>query len=117
MLSKKESKVMSAIFSMAMDKTALLVTPTDLRSAVNLPELTLDGLEKIVTDLMRDGYFSLVYSDRHGEPVYCISLTERGKGFLREGKLIKRNIVFRLCVTVALAIVSFIIGLILKAVF
>ena len=117
MLSKKEKKVMSAIYQLASNKEALLITPTDVRSIVGVEVVKKQEVESIVNDLKGDGYFDLIYSDRHGETVYCISLTAKGRGFLRESKLVKRNLLFRLFVTVALAVVSFIVGLILRAVF
>lgn len=117
MLNKLESKVMLAIYGACRDKTALLISPVDLCKMVGVTGLTLSRLESIVEDLNRDGYFGLIYSDRQGERVYCIELTEKGKGFLRSNKTFRRNVVFRLILSVVLALISFIIGLILKAVF
>ena len=42
---------------------------------------------------------------------------EKGKGFLRGKKVMKRTLFFRFMVTVVLAVVSFVIGLVLKAIF
>jgi hypothetical protein len=78
---------------------------------------SISQVEKLVKDLNTDGYFDLVYSDRRGETVYCISLTNKGKGFLRDKKLLKRNLIYRLVLSVSFAILSFIIGLILKRLF
>lgn len=117
MLTKIENKIMSIIFKECNKRSALLVTPLDLISMSGDRSITLNLIEKIVTDLSMDGYFDLVYSDRHGEMVYCIALTEKGKCFERNRKVFKRNLAFRITLTVALAILSFIIGLILKAIF
>lgn len=117
MLSKNENRVMAVIYSECKDKNSLLISPTDLLKMTGTDKLTLTGLDKVVTDLHTDGYFDLVYSDRRGETVYCIALTEKGKGYPRDVKLIKRNLIFRVGVSVALAFLSFVIGLILKAVF
>ena len=68
-------------------------------------------------DLYKDGYFDLIYSDRHGERVYCITLLNKGKAFFRGKKIFKRNLLFRVLVTLLLAVLSFITGLILKAIF
>lgn len=117
MLSKNESKIMGVIFRECKDRTALLISPVDLMKISGVDTLTLTKLERVVKDLHTDGYFDLVYSDRHGETVYCISLTEKGKGYLRNNKILKRNLYFRLIATVGFAVLSFVIGLILKAVF
>ena len=116
MLNKAETRVMSALYEECKDKRSALVSPADLLRKAG-GEQTLSGVEKIVNDLAADGYFDLVYSDRRGETVYCVSLTEKGKGFPRSVKLMRRNLIFRLGLTVALAVLSFLVGLILKAIF
>ncbi len=116
MLNRVESKVMLALFSECKDKNAILISPTDLVKLID-GTASESGVEKIMQDLSSDGYFDLVYSDRRGERVYCVTLLEKGKGYLRNLKVMKRTLVFRLCVTIVLAFVSFIIGLILKAIF
>lgn len=117
MLSKTESKVMSVIFSSCSQKDALLITPLDLKNLTGEKGLREQELDKIVDDLYKDGYYDLVFSERRGEKVYCITLTEKGRGFNRNKKIMKRNILFRLALSAALALFSFIIGLILKAIF
>ena len=116
-LNKIENKVMRIIYCECINKSALLISPTDLNKMVGINGLSVSKLEKTVTDLNSDGYFNLVYSDRRGERVYCIELTEKGKGYLRSSKVFKRNLIFRFSLTVVLALLSFLIGLILKAVF
>ena len=117
MLTKAENKVMYTLFTECKNKKALLISPIDLINIIGDKTITQTKLEKIISDLYMDGYFDLIYSDRHGERVYCITLTERGKGYMRGQKVMRRNLLFRLCLTVGLAFLSFIIGLILKAIF
>lgn len=117
MLSKSESKVMQVVYDACKDRQSFLISPLDLIKLSGEKSLDEKQTEKILDDLARDGYFDLVYSDRHGERVYCITITNKGKGFDRDKKVFKRNILFRLTVTVLLAIVSFIVGLVLKAIF
>ena len=117
MLNKLENKVMRALFGECREKKSILIAPTDLIKICGTEDLTLTKIEKIVNDLSMDGYFDLIYSDRRGETVYCVTLTEKGKGYMRNQKVVRRNLLFRLIVTIALAVVSFIIGLILKAIF
>ncbi len=117
MLSKDENRVMTAIFKLCENKKTVLISPIDLLNAVNKDEITLTKLEKILTALSQDGYFDLIYSDRHGENLYCITLFDKGKAFKRNGIVIKRNLLYKLCVTVIFALLSFIIGIILKKIF
>ncbi len=117
MLSKKENSVMKAVFNEGSNKSALLITPTDLIKLTGNNKIKPKELEKIIVDLNRDGYFDLVYSDRRGEMVYCLTLTAKGKGFGRDNLNFRRNILFRILLTVGLAVLSFVIGLILKKIF
>ena len=117
MLSKSENKVMRALIKMCGEKSSLLVSPVDLLSVLGNKELSQTNLEKIIQDLCSDGYFDLVYSDRRGEKVYCITILQKGQGYMRNQLLMRRNLVFRLALSVVLAVISFLIGLILKAIF
>ena len=117
MLSKIENKVMMVLLKECKDKKALLISPIDLINIIGDKTITQTKLEKVINDLFMDGYFDLIYSDRRGEHVYCITLTERGKGFMRGQKVLRRNLFFRLLITIGFAFLSFIIGLILRAIF
>lgn len=116
MLTRTEGKVMTAILAARGDKTSFLVSPDDIYAAVK-DYVTRSELEAAVEGLSEDGYFDLILSDRKGEKVYCITLTEKGKGYLRSVKEFRRNVLFRVCLSAALAVFSFVIGLILKKVF
>ncbi|MBQ3493498.1 MAG: hypothetical protein IJA88_05255 [Clostridia bacterium] len=117
MLNRLENKVMLSLSEQCKEKSSALICPLDLIKIVGEEKLNKTLLEKIMDDLYSDGYFDLIYSERHGEKVYCVTLTEKGKGYARNLKVMKRNLIFRLSTTVVFAIVSFIIGLILKAIF
>ncbi len=116
-LNKAESKVMSAILVECKEKNTALITPDDLLKSVADKKISKQKLDEIVCALNTDGYFDLIYSDRHGESMYCIALTEKGKGYRRSKSTIKRTLLFRLAVSGVLAVFSFLIGVILKAIF
>ena len=117
MLERLESKVLFALCCELKEKDAILISPIDLLKIVGAENLSLSRLEKIVKDLSTDGYFDLIYSDRRGETVYCISVLEKGKGYLRSEKQRKRNLFARLFLTIGFAVISFLVGLILKKIF
>ena len=117
MLSKIEKKVMQLLYDHSKNKDAILISATDLFLQLGDKKISVSQIEKIIIDLNTDGYFDLVYSDRHGQVVYCISLTVKGKNFLRDQKLIKRNLIYKLVVTIVFAFISFIIGVILRKIF
>ena len=117
MLSKNENRVMNAVYERCGGKSSLLISPIDLLKIIGTSLMTLTEIEKAIIALSQDGYFDLVYSDRHGETVYCITLSSKGLAFKRNSTVMKRNLIFRLGLSVVFALVSFVIGLILKAIF
>ena len=117
MLSKLESRVMNVIYNSCKDKEGILISASDIVRLINLEDVKIIDVQRVVDDLYTDGYFDLVYSERKGEQIFCISLTEKGKGYKRSNKIFKRNLLFRVTLTIVLAIFSFLIGLILKAIF
>ncbi len=117
MLSRKESKVMKVLYKESSGRASILISPIDLVKMLGEESIDLSQIEKIIDELCMDGYFDLVHSDRHGQKVYCISLTFKGKNFMRDQKLLKRNLIFRLTLSIIFAFISFLIGLILKKIF
>ncbi|MBE7081407.1 MAG: hypothetical protein E7372_02465 [Clostridiales bacterium] len=117
MLSRLENKVLISLLSVCKEKGAVLISPIDLLKIIGTEHLTLSKLEKTLNDLSTDGYFDLVYSDRRGEKVFCITLLEKGKGYVRSESLERRNLIKRFVLTIGFAILSFIVGIILKKIF
>ncbi len=115
MLSKLENRVMGAIYGKCRNKNAVLIEKNSLTQITG--ENSEEKLDRIVNDLYTDGFFDLVYTERQGEKVYCITLTEKGKGYPREAKMVRRTLMFKLAITVGFAVLSFVLGLILKAIF
>ena len=117
MLSGNEKKVMTAVYKMCSRKNPLLVSHKDLKSVANLTNIKSEEIEKIIENLANDGYFDLIFTERHGETIFCITLLKKGKAYQRRIKEFRRNLVFRIVLSAGLAVMSFIIGLILKAIF
>lgn len=117
MLSRTENRVMSVILDECKGKDSFLISPVDFLQLLCVKGMTHLELEKVLEGLCQDGYLDLVYSDRHGERVYCIALLQKGRGYKRNGEQIKRNLIYKLAVTVVFAVLSFVIGIILKAIF
>ncbi len=74
-------------------------------------------LQDILHALQADGYLDVILSDRKGEPVYVITLRPGGYTYRRESLQEKRNIAFRVGLAVAGAVLSFLVGLLLRVIF
>lgn len=117
MLTSAEKRVMDTIYVQCKDKHSTIISPTDITRLTDKYGVGLNRVEKTVKDLYMDGYFDMVYSDRRGETVYCITLTEKGKAYMRNAKVMKRNLIFKIGFSFALAVFSFLVGVVLKAIF
>ena len=95
-----------------------LVTAQDVSQNVNYKKQIQEGeVDESIKNLVLDGYVDVVYSDKKGQTVYCVTLLEKGQAFVREQQNTKKNITILVVRTVLLAVLSFIVGLVLKAIF
>ncbi len=109
---------MSYLYTKCDGKASQLVTKEELINCL-VPKYDVGAVEidDIVNNLVIEGYIERIMSEKKGQPIYCITLTAKGQGFEREqinSKKTVRNLIVR---TVLLAILSFAVGMILKAIF
>ena len=118
MLSKKEKELMKYILKASGGKDTCLLAPLDiihgLQPKYNLSSIELQGL---LDGLAQEDYIGLVNSDKNGELIYCVNICPKGKSFIREEHNIKKSWTAAIIKTVLLAILSFIVGVVLKAIF
>ena len=109
---------MKYLLSVCEKKDTCLLSPLDLCHSFE-PKYSVNDieLESILDGLSQENYISVVNSDKNGKLVYCITILDKGKSFLREQKNIKINWSVAITRTIILAIISFIVGIILKAIF
>ncbi len=119
MLNRKEKAVMQLLFDTcnAGNGKCLLSAKDISMQLCNNKDLTEFEIEKIIENLVLDKYIDVIYSDKKGQTVYLISLSENGKAFAREKHNKKVTASMLIIRTVLLATLSFVIGLILKAIF
>lgn len=117
MLSFDEKRVLLAVRKNCQNKGACLIEPNDLLSQTEDIGLTEKSLVVILKALSYEGYLELIYTERVGKPLYCITLREKGLNYDREVKNLKRQLAFKVLITVSLAFISFLTGIILKAIF
>ena len=79
--------------------------------------LSIAELDEIMLSLSKDNYIDLVVSDGKRGYFYCISLKNKGMTFKKDLSKHKKEIAMLLLRTLGITILSFIIGLILRAIF
>ena len=118
MLNRRETEVMSAVYTLAHEKGICLISPAELLSL--LPprkKYTEEQVEGILNELALDNYFELLSSDRKGEKMYVISLRGNGYAFKRGYVQMRRDAALKIFWAVASAVVAFLVGLVLKRIF
>lgn len=118
MLSKKENLIMNYIYEKCLNRDSALISPTDFQTALlDKYDLTNIEIDQILNGLVLDSYIDVINSDKKGKLVYCISLKQKGISYKRDRDQKKKTAIFLLTRTVILAVISFIVGIILKAIF
>ena len=118
MLSRSENEIMSAVYSLCDGLNGCLISPVEILSLLPAKrKYSLEKIDGILHDLMCDGYFDLITSERKGEKMYVINLKESGFAFKRSAKQRRRDVAFRIVLAFIGAAATFIFGLILKGIF
>ncbi len=118
MLNRKEKFIMAYIFEKCQNKDSVLISPEELQNySLSKFNISLPEIGEIIENLVLENYITMVLSDKKGSPIYCISLDKKGEGFLREQKNKRKSTVNIIVRTVLLAILSFVVGVLLKAIF
>lgn len=118
MLSRKEKAVMKAIYYQAVDRQGVcLMRPIDILTAMSTKvDVRADELADIVKALELDDYYELNASEKRSETYWCFTLHQKGFAFYREILNEKRWVIFKISMSVALAIGVFFLKLILDAI-
>ncbi len=117
MLNKTEKAVMEFLYNKSQGGSCLTSFQEIVVSLSHKVKLTEGKLKEIISSLEQDDYLDVIYSDRHGEPVICVTLHLKGKAFPREQVQSSRVIKYKLILASVGGVLSFIIGRILYLVF
>ena len=118
MLNSLEKAVMLLLYDKCANKESALISPNQITISL-LPkhQLTVKELDKIINNLILDGYIDVINSDNKGKTIYCVSLKMKGIAYKRDMINQKKNNRYLLIRTIILAVVSVTITLILRSIF
>ena len=118
-LNKKEKAAMNVIYKTAVNKNGqCLLTPLEILEKIPYKlEFKESDLEKVLTDLSLDNYFGVEKAKHHGETIYIITLKENGFSYIRDKKKARRKLVLRIITTIAIAILSYLVKVLLGIIF
>ncbi|MDD2476451.1 MAG: hypothetical protein PHI32_11115 [Dysgonamonadaceae bacterium] len=118
MLEKKERMVMLFLCEICSGKRSYLISADQIAEYISHKYvLSVAELDEIMLTLSKENYIDLVFSDGKKGYFYCISLKNKGVTFKKD--LNKRKIeLIMLCMrTLGITVLSFIVGMILRAIF
>lgn len=118
MLNKKTKALMKVIYNKAIVKDGVcIVSPLDLLAEIPYKlTFTRDELAPSLKLLSTEGYFEVVETEKKGNLYYCITLHQAGYEFSRQIAAEKRAIKFKIILTIAGVIASFILTRIITAI-
>lgn len=117
MLNKKEKHIFKAIFDIANGRETFLITPNEILHKIPFSvNVSRREFEDILKTLEYDGYLERIDSDKKGDKIYCLTLTNKGMGFDRELLRNKRTVYFKVVLTLATATLGVIVTKILSSV-
>ena len=118
MLTRSEDEIMRAVYDLCDGTDSCLISPAEILSLLPAKrQYSFDKLDVILRDLMHDGYFDLISSERKGEKMYVINLKENGFAYKRTIAQRRRDVAFRVTLAFIGALSTFIFGLIIKSIF
>ena len=118
MPNRNENLVMNYLCKVCSNKKTYLVSPHEIAQATSKKAvLSVAEIDEIMTSLSLDNYIDFVVSDGKNGYYYCVSLKKKGQTFITDAKRQKKTLGLLVLRSMFLATVSFIFGLILKAIF
>lgn len=116
MLNKLEKVIMLLLYDKCSNKKSVLVSPKQIIISL-LPsyQITAKKLDKIINNLVLDGYIDVINSNNKGKHIYCVSLKMKGIGFKRQLKNQKKQTRYLLKRKILLAVAGVLVTLIFTA--
>lgn len=118
MQERKEKLVLRYLCKVCSGKKTYLISPHDIAKEVcNKVILSVSEIDEIMTGLSLQNYIDFVVSDSKNGYFYCVKLKKKGQTYLADSKKQKKALMMLVLRSMFLATVSFVFGLILKAIF
>ena len=117
-MTKKEKLVMTYLCNKCQKKKTYLISPQEITSALSKKYvLSIDEIDEIMVGLSNSNFIDFVISDGKKGYMYCVTLKKCGQTYLTDVKNQKKTLGILVLRSIFLATVSFIFGIILKAIF
>ena len=113
-----KTRILKSITLLCKNGASCLVFPNQLICHAGLKgQISVETLNDILSTLEQNDFLDVVYTDKQGNTIYCITLHEKGKNYKINKRTRTKSLLNRIVITVFLAVISFLVGLILKSIF
>ena len=117
-LGKKEKSVLRYLCKVCTKKRTYLISPHEIASNLSKKYvLSVAEIDEIMATLSNENYLDFVISESKNDYFYCVTMKKKGLNYEANIKDERRNFLMLILRTLFLAVVSFVFGLILKAIF
>lgn len=118
MLTKREKKVLNVLLKLSKKDNTCLTNHEEIVSHLSSNDyLTRKEVDDILNDLSLQNYIDVILTENKGIKHFCITIKSKGEGFEREEKDNKKSTIKKVIFTVALAVLSFAVTMILRVIF
>ena len=118
MLDKKEKLVMNYLTEICKGKKSYLIFANQIAEFVSTKYIiTITELDDIMLSLLKDNYLDFVAMDGKKGYYYCINLKSKGLTYKKDIKKQKTEFIITIARTLGFAVLSFIIGFLLRLIF
>lgn len=115
---RKEKLVLKFLCRTCYGKRTCLISPHDIAKDVcKKVVLSTNEIDEILASLSLQNYIDFIVSDSKEGYFYCIKLKKKGQTYLADVKRARKSLYMLVLRSIFLAVVSFVFGLILKAIF
>lgn len=117
-MTKKEKMVMSYLCEKCQQKRTYLISPQEITQALSKRfVLSIQEIDEIMVSLSNENFIDFVVSDSKKGYFYCVNLKKCGQTYNADTKKNRKAFGLLVLRSIFLATVSFVFGMILKAIF
>ena len=117
-MTKKERMVMAFLCNKCQQKRTYLISPQEITQALSKKYiLSIEEIDEIMVELANQNYIEFVVSESKKGYFYCVNLKKLGQTYNSDTKKSHRTFGLLVLRSIFLATVSFVFGLILRAIF
>lgn len=118
MQERKEKLVLKYLCKVCSGKKTYLISPHEIAKEIcGKVVLSTSEIDEIMTSLSMQNFIDFVVSDSKDGYFYCVKLKKKGQTYLSDAKKQQKALMLLVLRSMFLATVSFVFGLILKAIF